>query len=397
MRRVALILVGILVSAGTVMGAVFGPASSSGNTKACARDGLVSFADLRDVEYFACVDRLLNERFPFRDALRSATAWVDYYLFQSSPVPEVHVGRDRWLNYYHELRDYRKSACSQREEVRDLARKLHELEGVVEASGRQFVFLVAPNKSTIYPEYVGLSRPLDCGKSVYDLLLEAFEEYPVSGFVRVDALLREAKTRHQVYFEMDTHWNDIGAWLVARAILRRFPSTPWAVLVGEGVVGADQRVGDLARMMGLRVSEQIPKIQIETARVYKSEQPPEPPLNIRHTRLTLDVMPDEKVLPRAIFYRDSFMNTLFKFLQGAFVQIDAYWTEGGPIRLPMEGSESVLTDSSIVLIEVVERNLPVLNIDIEGFRRTLSRVSGDLRYAAAKSAVGEQGSTLRTE
>jgi hypothetical protein len=281
------------------------------------------------------------------------------------------------LNYYHELRDYQKDACEQTETMRDLARQLRDLEEVVEASGRRFVFIVAPNKSTIYPEYVGLSRSPRCGKSPYDLLLEAFDEYPVRRFIRLDQLLRDAKVQNQIYFKTDTHWNDIGAWLVARAILQEFPPAPWRTSVDEVTMKSDPHPGDLARMMGLGVSELAPHAQMAALRTVELEEPPLPPLNISHVRVIPEATAGGTLFPPAVFYRDSFMVYLLKYLKGAFEQIDAYWVEGGPIHLPTPGSEQALGTSRIVLVEVVERNLMYLKINVDAFREVFRSPSVD--------------------
>ncbi len=375
MRRAALILTTLVIAAGTLAGVVIEPGDSPGTDTTCARDTSVAFWDFRHVEFYSCVDRLFNERFLYRGTLRQVKALVDYYVFRSSPVQEVHVGPNGWLNYYHELRDYRKDACDQTEAMRGVARQLHELEKVIETSGRRFVFVVAPNKSTIYPEYVGLSRSPRCGKSPYDLLIEAFNEYPVRRFIRFDQLLREAKAHDRVYFKTDTHWNDIGARLVARAILQEFPPAPWSISLEQVTMRPDPHSGDLARMMGLGVTELAPHAQMKPIRSIEVEEPPLPPLNISHVRVIPEATAGVKLFPRALFYRDSFMVYLLKYLKGAFEQIDAYWVEGGPIHLPTPGSEQALGESGIVMVEVVERNLIDLKINVDAFRKVLGSQS----------------------
>jgi hypothetical protein len=369
-RCVVVIATALFVASGILAGVALDPGMPL-HTAVLPGLANISFDDMRNPDFYSRVERLFNNHFPYRDTLRRTKAWVDYYVFWSSPVPEVHVGRDRWLYYRHELHDYQKDVCGQTQVMRDLARQLHELEEVVEASGRRFVFIVAPNKSTIYPEYVGLSRSPRCGKSPYDLLMEAFDEYPVRRFIRLDQMLREAKAHDQVYFKTDTHWNDVGARLVARAVLQEFPPAPWRTLLDEVTMKLDVHSGDLAHMMGLGVSELAPHAQMKPLRSVEVEEHPLPLLNIGHVRVIPEATAGVTLFPRAVFYHDSFMVVLQKFLNGAFEQIDAYSVKGGPMYLPIPGSEQSLGASGIVFVEVVERHLTSLKMNVDAFREVL--------------------------
>ena len=73
-----------------------------------------------------------------------------------------------------------------------------------------------------------------------------------------------------------------------------------------------------------------------------------------------------------MFYRDSFMEAPLEILGGAFAQIDAYWTDRtAAVHIPMAGSENALKTSKIVLLQVVERNLAELHIDVRAFSDAL--------------------------
>lgn len=374
--RALVIATTLFMASGVLMGVALDP-GMPWSAMVLPRLATISFDDVRTPDFYSRVERLFNSHFPYRDELRRSKAWVDYHVFQSSPVHEVHVGPDRWLNYYHELHDYQKAACDQAQTMRELARQLHELEEVVETSGRTFVFTVAPNKSTIYPEYVGLSRSPTCGKGAYALLLEAFGDYPVKQFVRLDELLLEAKQQGQIYYRTDTHWNEEGVLVVARALLQRLAPDAWHDYLGEVTMTTMSYSGDLARMMGLAVSETAPHIQTKPWQTTSTEDRLPDALDIRHTRISPSASSDRAILPRAVFYRDSFMEAPLEILGGAFGQIDAYWVEGGPIHLPTSGSEQALSASRIVLVEVVERNLTSLQINVDAFREAFGTPSGD--------------------
>lgn len=372
--RTAVVVVALVIAFGILKG-VANDSWMPGSAQIIRRVVAVSIGDIRSPDSYSHAEHLFNEHFPYRNELRRAKAFVDYYLFRSSPVPEVHVGPGGWLNYRDELNDFRKTACNEAQAMQDLARRLHQLEKLVEASGRTFLFMVAPNKSTIYPEYVGLSRSATCGKSRYDLLLEALREYPVKNFVRLDGLFLEAKQRARVYYRTDTHWNEEGALLVARAVLQRLSPHGWRAYLGEGKMTTASYSGDLARMMGLTVNEVVPALWVTLLKATSTEDRRLGAPDVLHTRVSPSVASiGVTPLPRAVVYHDSFMRVPLALLGGAFEQIDAYWADiTMDVRIPLAGSEEALKGSEIIMVEVVERNLANLKIDVSAFSEVLGK------------------------
>ena len=114
-------------------------------------DGRALFNDT----YYRSFDQYFNDSFSLRSLLIFAKRWLDYRLFHMTDAKEVHVGTDGWLYSRLSIDDYRKEACSEKQNIEQLVLALHATERLVAATGRRFYFIVAPNKSTIYPEYVG--------------------------------------------------------------------------------------------------------------------------------------------------------------------------------------------------------------------------------------------------
>lgn len=369
--RVLIIVSGVFVLSVTVLGfvRVLGPGWT---TKVTPLLETLSFDAVRHPELYARAERLFNRHFPFREGLRRSKALIDYHVFRSSPIPDVYVGLDGWLSYRDELPDFAKDGCGKTQAMGALARELHELEELVGASGRTFVFTVAPNKSTIYPEYVGLSRSAICGASGYELLLKAFEDSPVRRFVRLDGRLLEAKATRQVYYKTDTHWNDEGALLVARALLEYLVPHAWQGYIGQVERTTVAHTGDLVRLMGLPVRESAPRIRSSSKDATWTERRIPEAGNIRHTVVRRNTASDPPILPRAVFYSDSFMIAPLEMMGGAFDQVDIYWLDQTPtMAITAAGSEDALSASRVVVFEVVERVLDRLVIDVQSFASAL--------------------------
>ena len=317
-----------------------------------------------DKKFYIELDRYFNDHFVFRGPLVKAKNRIDFSIFSSSPSKKVYVGKDDWLFSTRTLRDYLKDSCKNRQQLRELARGLQNIERELARHGQIFVFVIAPNKATIYPEYVGLARPKqDCGRSRYDLLLEAFDEFPVKGFIRLDKLLIEAKKDGQLYHKTGTHWNLRGERIAIKAILGYLEST--GVTKGRSLesylpeieTSKKIRMGDLGVTTSLKIDEDIETIKKITYRSETSVEELAPLTNDnnkrRHFKTVSRAHEGEFLLPSVVIYRDSFMTEPLRILKGSFESTHTLWT----YNLLTEEGQNDLYNSRIVIQEIVERNL----------------------------------------
>lgn len=331
----------------------------------------LSLARAIDKDLYSQLDKYFSDSFVFRAPLVKAKNWIDFFIFKSSPSKRVHVGRDGWLFYTKTLNGYLKNSCEHREDARKVAWTLHVIERRLAKKGQLFLFVIAPNKATIYPEYVGLTRPKqDCNRSDYDLLLEAFNEFPVRGFIRLDKLFIDAKKEGgPLYHKTDTHWNLKGERIAIKEIVRYIETTNarmqgrtdkaknWKRYMPRIEYSKEFRSGDLAGMMSLKIDEPIEGIKKIH---YKSTTTTEElaPLKTdaykrRHFRSKSTPLPNESLLPGAIIFGDSFMNEPLKILKGSFESLNSLRS----YNIYVEEGKDDLKNSPIVILEMVERNL----------------------------------------
>ena len=320
-----------------------------------------SFARVLDRELYVELENYFNDHFVFRGPFVKTKNWIDHYILKTSSAKKIHIGREGWLFHTKSLGDYLLNGCEYREKIRGLAKGLQNVERELARQGQIFIFVIAPNKATIYPEYVGLNNPNSpCSKSRYDLLLEAFEEFPVKGFIRLDEILMEAKKNGLLYHKTGTHWSLKGDRIAVEAILGYLESagvTKQNALeryLPEIETQKEFRIGDLGKATSLRVGEVT-----ETAKkfIYKSETSVEKlePLinNKRHFRSKSKAHEGEVLLPSAVIYRDSFMTEPLEILKGSFESTHAIWT----YNMLAKETQDDLNSSRIVILEMVERNL----------------------------------------
>ncbi|MBF0202558.1 MAG: hypothetical protein HQK66_14870, partial [Desulfamplus sp.] len=91
---------------------------------------------------------------------------------------------------------------------------LKSIKEKVNASGAKFYVTVAPNKHSIYPEYLpGRLIPNDRRTNVYDQFAAALTTTDIN-FIDLMYILKGAKTRYDsLYYKTDSHWSNLGAFI----------------------------------------------------------------------------------------------------------------------------------------------------------------------------------------
>lgn len=328
----------------------------------------LSIEGIKDQKYFSSVEQYFNDHFSYRGMLIKLKNWIDYYVFHTSPSPKVHIGKDGWLYYFRTEHEYfRIDDCipGERKRMLNLARELHYRERIVEASGRRFILIIVPDKTTIYPEYFGVERPdVRCYKNRYDLLLTYMKKYPVKNFVRLDNILVAAKKRQQVYYKTDTHWNYYGAMLASMAVLKHLAGKEWMAYFPRMEMRTKPYAGDLSKMIALDIKEQAGFIkktiyngEVKTINFGRY-------MNGGRYRFVTKAYNGKKLLPFAILFRDSFSTRMLPYLKGSFKRLDVIWSNNVTTHLRPEPSED-LTNADIVIVEIAEMYLPGFSVDLK--------------------------------
>ncbi len=177
--------------------------------------------------------------------------------------------------------------------------------------------MIAPNKETIYPEYLPAGIARSDNPTWADQILENLNETDVSVLDLRSTLLAE-KQNAPVYFKTDTHWNPVGARAAYDAILTALqPGFP--ILEPHPLSDFDQVTettsGDLAGLIHLKGDVTEPFTALH-ARFDK------PSLGLKNPPAgqMITVMPDP-ALPKAVIFRDSFFNGLQPFTSEHFSRV----------------------------------------------------------------------------
>jgi hypothetical protein len=290
-------------------------------------------------EYYRSFDQYFNDSFSLRSPLILAKRWLDYRIFHMTDIEEIHVGNNGWLYSRQSIDDYRKEACDRMQDMQRLILELHAIEKIIEASGRRFFFIVAPNKSTIYPEYVGfVPMRTTCNHSPYDLFLETIGFHPLTSFVRLEQLLQDARVNNALlYDKTSTYWNDLGAGVAAEAIQNQVIRDARQRRVFDYRHRGASGVADLdRRLMGfLTRVDDVPVMHIASS--------------------------GQSQFSSAIVYGDDYIENLIPYMAQIFSQLQVLRANSIPSRQYGED----LRASDIILLERAESELGTIRLEID--------------------------------
>ena len=309
-------------------------------------------------EYVRQFEKYYGDSFGFRDRLILWNGLLRLRAFDDShTIMEVRLGREGWLFYTSErvLDDYINVIPFKSEDLEKMGRVLEERRVWLEGKGIKLFILVAPNKPTVYSEYlpryihkVGKESRLDQVKTY----LECY--YPKLEFVDVREALSKAKRTQRLYYKTDTHWNGYGAFIAYRELMERialqFPTVKKLSLDDFTVNIQKFKDGYEAAVLSLSdyfTDEQIMLVPKFTPRARDLSPPLANSAAGRRDTIIMEV--DDPQLPKAVVFRDSFSESLIPFLSESFRRSVFVWKfEFTPELIEREKPD-------IVIVECVER------------------------------------------
>ncbi len=298
-----------------------------------------------------------NDNFGFRNTLVRGNHLFRYGVLGISPSEQVVIGKDEWLFYTGggEIDDFRGITKFDKEQLRRWTSSLRLKRDWLKSQGIRYLYVIAPNKSTIYPEYLPPQFGRLREESGMDDFMGYVKKHTDLQVVDLRQRLLEEKRKQLLYLRTDTHWNNYGAFVGYTEMIR--PITEWFPVVTPLTL-KDMKItiektgsGDLADMMGGRefLSDEnyrfVPKEPFNAIRLD----------NPRSTRDPFTMKKSDKALPRALIFRDSFFIAMVPFAAESFSTsrfIWARWDSGTPM-------EDLIAQykPDVVIEEIVERSI----------------------------------------
>lgn len=296
-------------------------------------------------------DAYFSDNFTFRTNFISGWHQVNQLVLQQSGNDRVIVGKDGWLFFRDTLDDYLGVSRLDAVALSRLDRLLHLQQSWLASRGIAWIFMVAPNKHSVYPQMLPDHLSPIHAESNLDLLKPVLAD---NQYLDLEAHLNEAAIRSDepIYHRTDSHWNNYGARVATQVLLTAAgQSVPGLKL--ETPADAPHRLvrdwtGDLAVMMNPAGPEPDWQFHYDTEIGYQYDKA------IRSMEDIWIGTRNSSGHGTLLMFRDSFANALIPLLSESFAR--AVYSRAVPLDYSRIESEQ----PDLVVLEIVERNLVLL-------------------------------------
>lgn len=177
-------------------------------------------------EFLAKYRCYYKDKFNLRNILIYLNNLYKVKLYNFSPVSKTIIGKNGWLfmakenKYVNEVDYFRSIKPFSEEELKHWRNALEQRRDWLANRGIHYFFIIAPNKSTIYSEFMpDFLHPVR-NESRLDQLLNYLKKNSDFQIIDLRKVLINAKKDCEVYYKTDSHWNEYGAYIAYREIMR---------------------------------------------------------------------------------------------------------------------------------------------------------------------------------
>lgn len=300
-----------------------------------------------NMNYFSDMDSYFAQNFGMRNSLVLAGNSLKAALLGVSGNSSVIIGKEGWLFYESALKDFVGREVLSDTEIEKIAIELEIAADYVKSQGKQFIFTVAPDKMSVYGEYMPYNFIKSKEPGNYDKLFSKLKNYDLVSIDLKTALINNKNTFDTIiYHKKDSHWNNLGAAIAYETIMSGIEGVQTKEYTKAGFGTVNEFKGDLEAMLfpGTTSLDQQVKFNIFDGIVYgdtfKSSE------DLRFTTTNTLAVNDKKV----VLYRDSFGNALYWFFANDFA--NALIKREIPYNIYADAQEN-----DILVAEIVERNI----------------------------------------
>ena len=206
-----------------VLAAPFAGMSVRMTTQTTENKSLSVFPDWRNGEnwnyqFLQQLGAFFEDHFAFRPEMVNANALIQSKVLHFSASNQVIVGTDNWLYYSGTLKDYLGTKVFNERQWYSLEHNLSLMQQYAEQHGSSFLFMVVPNKNSLYSK----NMPYFYRKGRTSNLNELQKKLTAREIRYLDLYNIFRKQDNTLYYKKDTHWNTKGALLGYNSLMNSF-------------------------------------------------------------------------------------------------------------------------------------------------------------------------------
>ena len=318
---------------------IFG-ASESENGEELTMPVIYSEEDGFNKDYLQQLGALFESRFALRQQMVTAYSQITVKIFDTSSQNGVITGTGDWLFYSDSLPDYQRTNILTGRQLHNAVRNLELVNEYCSDNGIEFLFVIAPNKNSLYPEYMPYYLIPGEGPSNRELLDDLLLDTQVNftDFGRYDTFLDPDAV---YYFHRDSHWNNVGAAIASNSILSSL-GVPHHDYTSDETAQGEPHRGDLEQM----IYPSDPATELETVFAVMPSFAYDAPVE---SNFDFRIGTSGEGESSLLMYRDSFGSALLPFMAEPFGH--AFFSRSNTCQI----SDFVANSPDYLVIEKAER------------------------------------------
>lgn len=204
----------------------------------------------------ALYDTFYTDHFTLRNRLIRYFNLFNIKAYRKSPFPDkLVVGKNNWLfTTGDEMDSYVGKNRLTDSELEEFRLELEYRKTYLEKRNCKFYFLIVPCKASIYDELIGYEyfrmNSQSWGEQLNQYLIRNSKIKVINAF----SALRRQKSKGQLYYSLDNHWNELGAFCSANEVIevmrQDFPQLSPLLLSHYKIKIGGHRRGNIQTMLG---------------------------------------------------------------------------------------------------------------------------------------------------
>ena len=300
------------------------------------------------------LEECYNDRIPFRSNLLKCSQKLQSKLFAFSLGNSLKGKNDfyfyqpgNWENTVEHFCGKWALRYNELEERRKFMVKLHKF---LKKEKKEFLFVIAPNKIQIYPEYLPERRNHpESEKSPDRQFIKYMQQHnPEIPLMELRSPLLAAKKFYgdALFYRADTHWSPVGGYIGAAAIIKHFsPDTAKLPAPGDFKIKPnglkepdDMRNQILNNSTTVDYPEMVPDVAVFKGKLVGDGKP-----------FLVSINPNAKDKRKVLMYRDSFTVNMQPWISNHFREVHY-------VRMHRVSRQLIRKiDPDIVIVEYVAR------------------------------------------
>lgn len=274
---------------------------------------------------------------------------LKFILSRNLMTENIMKGPDDWLflSWKASIDSYANNIMFTDEELASIDNYLGSIDKYCKTHNKKFYFIIAPDKSRIYPEYFPKSIIRVSDNSRSEQLIDYIGKHSKVNVVYPKNKLISQKGNNFLYWKDDTHWNLLGAYYGYSELMNIIKKDYKNISIYKiKEYTTEQHTGDLYNMtpVGLRKADnttyKIPKV--DNSQLCKRSKEDRAIITCSNENANINLL----------MYRDSFSTALIPYLAHSFGDSEYIWKK--------DVNPNSMKNADIIIFEIVERSLPVL-------------------------------------